>query len=151
MMTCPACGKQNPADTTTCSCGADLTLLVCLEGQCDAWFNRALAALAEGRPGRAVEWLSACCAARPSDAAAWRALARVWAQIGRWDDARRAVERAAEVDPDAPDLEAIRQAIAEAATPARTQKAAKTQRADRTRAGRKRAKPGGRRKRRKSR
>ena len=151
MMTCPACGKQSSGNSTTCSCGADLTLLVCLEGQCDAWFNRALAALAEGELGRAVEWLSACCAARPSDAAAWRALARVWSRLGRWDDAGRAVERAAEVEPDAPDLETIRQAIADAAKPAETQEAPETQMPARAAPGRKRAKSGRRKRRGKSR
>jgi tetratricopeptide (TPR) repeat protein len=82
-----------------------------LEALADAWFNRALAALAEGRPGRALEWLSACCAARPTDAEARRAQAKAWAQLGRWVEARDALDRAAEIDPDAAELEVIRQAV----------------------------------------
>ena len=38
--------------------------------------NRALEALGEDRAGRALEWLSASCVARPTDAVACRALAK---------------------------------------------------------------------------
>jgi regulator of sirC expression with transglutaminase-like and TPR domain len=90
-----------------------LSLLQRLDAVADAWFNRALEALAAGAPGRALEWLSACCAARPTDAAARRAQAKVWAQLGHWEEARDALERAAAIEPDVPELEAIRQALRE--------------------------------------
>lgn len=114
MYSCPACGTEGKRDLFRCSCGADLALLEQLEGVADAWFNRALAALAEDRPGRALEWLAACCAARPTDAAAGRALARVWAQLGCWDQAADALDRAAALDPDAPETAELRQALATA-------------------------------------
>lgn len=111
MYSCPACNAEDTAQRTTCRCGADLTLLLRLDAVADAWFNRALEALAQGAPGRALEWLSACCAARPTDAAARRAQARVWAQLGRIDEARDALDRAAELDPTAPELIVIREAL----------------------------------------
>jgi tetratricopeptide (TPR) repeat protein len=82
-----------------------------LDSVADAWFNRALESLARGATGRALEWLSASCAARPTDAAVRRAQAKVWAQLGRWDEARDALERAAAIDPDAAELEAIREVL----------------------------------------
>jgi tetratricopeptide (TPR) repeat protein len=124
---CPACGADDVAHRAVCRCGADLSLLQRLDGIADAWFNRALAALAEGAPGRALEWLSASCTARPSDAAARRAQAKVWAQLGRWAEARDALQRAAALEPDAPELALLRQAFKEAEAPlkpARAQTAA---------------------------
>lgn len=114
MVTCPACGAENATIPVRCRCGADLALLQRLDGIADAWFNRALEALAAGSPGRALEWLSACCVARPTDAAARRAQARVWAQLGCWQPARDALERAEALDPDAAEVAEIRQALDEA-------------------------------------
>ncbi len=111
MFTCPACGAEPPANRDTCGCGADLSLLRCLDAVPDAWFNRALDELAEGRPGRALEWLAACCAARPTDAAALRALAQVWGQLGRPAEAEDALRRAAACEPDHPELKAIEDAV----------------------------------------
>ncbi|MCI0582003.1 MAG: tetratricopeptide repeat protein, partial [Chloroflexi bacterium] len=95
-------------------CGADLSLLADLDAVADAWFNEALKALAAGAPARALEWLAASCAARPTDAAVLRALARVWAQLGHPGAARDALDRAAEIEPDDPDLEGLRQALRDA-------------------------------------
>jgi len=111
MYSCPACGAGDVSNRAACACGADLSLLQRLDSVADSWFNRALDALAEQQPGRALEWLSACCVARPTDAAAARAQAKVWAQLGRWEEAGAALERAAALDPDAPELEDIRHAI----------------------------------------
>lgn len=117
MYSCPACGARNLEERATCRCGADLSLLQTLEAAVDAWFNRALAALAEGAPGKALEWLSACCVANPNDATARRAQARVWAQLGHPKEAEEALERARIIDPAAPELQDIQAAIEEARTP----------------------------------
>ena len=111
MASCPACGAEDIAAQTECRCGADLTLLARLDGIADAWFNRGLAALREGAPGHALEWFSACCAARPGDVDARLAQVRVWAQLGRWREAAGALDRAAAVDPAARDVEELRQAL----------------------------------------
>jgi len=118
MYSCPSCGRSDIEKTDTCSCGADLTLLRHLDAVCDAWFNRALGCLAEGEEGRALEWLSACCAGRPSDAGAALALAKVWARLGHWREASSALSRAADIDPCIEGLEAVRQAIQEGLSPA---------------------------------
>jgi len=123
MYNCPACGATEVAGRETCACGADLGLLARLEAVSDAWFNEGLRALSEGARGRALEWFSAACAARPTDAAARRAQAKVWAQLGRWDEAREALERAALIEPDADELNAVRQAIEDAASLGQSQKA----------------------------
>jgi hypothetical protein len=94
-------------------CGADLSLFYSLDATADAWFNLGLEAIAASRPGRALEWISACCAARPTDVAAIRVQAKLWAQLGHVDEARAALARAAQLDPDAPELEPIRQALEE--------------------------------------
>lgn len=111
MYSCPACGAEEVASRTTCLCGADLAPLQRLDGMADAWFNRALESLAVGQTGRALEWLSASCAARPTDAAARRAQARIWAQLGLWQEARDALQRAADIDPDAPELADLQAAL----------------------------------------
>jgi tetratricopeptide (TPR) repeat protein len=80
----------------------------------DGWFNRALECLDAGKPGRALEWLAACCASRPSDASARRALALVWAQLGRLAEARDALQQAVELDPDAAEIPIIRRALRDA-------------------------------------
>jgi tetratricopeptide (TPR) repeat protein len=115
MYNCPACGAIDVEGRETCACGADLSLLARLEAVSDAWFNEGLRVLSEGARGRALEWFSAACAARPTDAAARRAQAKVWAQLGRWDEAREALERAALIEPDADELNTLRQAIEEGA------------------------------------
>lgn len=115
MYSCPKCGAPDVADQLTCACcGADLTLLRRLSALTDAWFNRAMECLDERKPGRALEWLAAYCASRPADASARRALAKVWAQLGCLDEARDALQRAGELDPDSPEIEPIRQALKDA-------------------------------------
>ncbi len=111
MYSCPACGAQAAERADTCRCGADLSLLRGLEAVPDAYFNRALKALADGQPGRALEWLAACCATRPNDAAAARALAKVWAQLGHPAEAQAALDRARVIEPDAPEAAAIQQVL----------------------------------------
>lgn len=113
MFTCPTCGAAASPEDLVCRCGTDLALLWTLERLPDVWFNRALEALPAGRAGEALEWFAACCAARPSDAAARRALAKVWAQLGHVGEAERALEQSARIDPDHADLVAIRQALVE--------------------------------------
>src|SRR5947209_1363764 len=120
MYRCPACGRDGIAKRMRCFCGADLSLLAQLDSLCDAWFNSALEALAAGKLARAIEWLSACCTARPSDASALSALAKTWAQLGRLDEAADALGRAAAVQPDGPSLVEIRMALDEARVPAET-------------------------------
>jgi tetratricopeptide (TPR) repeat protein len=111
MYSCPACGAVNVADLLTCRCGADLSLLQGLDALVDAWFNRALEALASGETGRALEWVSACCVARPTDAAARRVQAKIWAQLGCWNEARAALEQARLIEPDASETNEIEQAL----------------------------------------
>ena len=110
MYSCPTCGAD-ATPNVTCHCGADLTLLQRLDAVPDAWYNRALEALAEHAPGRALEWLSACCAARPTDARARLAQAKVWAQLGCRAEARDALERAAAIDPTLSGIEQLRAAL----------------------------------------
>jgi tetratricopeptide (TPR) repeat protein len=141
MYSCPACGAEDVAGQSTCRCGADLSLLQRLDAVADVWFNLALEALAGGAPGRAMEWLSACCAARPTDAAARRAQAKVWAQLGCWEEARDAVERARAIEPDAPELAEIELALQDVTPAAEAGKprAARTKRARKRVLARKRA------------
>jgi tetratricopeptide (TPR) repeat protein len=114
MYKCPACGRSGVAGLSRCTCGADLTILENLQAVVDVWFNRGLAALAEGRPGNALEWLSACCVARPNDAAARLAQARVWAQLGNFSQAQVSLKQAEDLDPGLPGLADMAQALAEA-------------------------------------
>ncbi|MCU0880713.1 MAG: tetratricopeptide repeat protein, partial [Pirellulaceae bacterium] len=111
MFTCPACGAEPPDRGDACRCGADLSLLRSLDAVPDAWFNRALEELAQNRPGRALEWLAACCTARPNDAAALRALAQVWGQLGHPAEAEDALRRSAAIDPDHPQVKLIHDAV----------------------------------------
>jgi predicted Zn-dependent protease len=111
MFSCPACGSQDVAGRTVCKCGADLSLLDRVEQVADAWFNRALEELAAGHEGRALEWLSACCAARPNDAEARRAQGKVWARMGRWTEALDSFDRAEALDPGQPETSALRMAV----------------------------------------
>jgi tetratricopeptide (TPR) repeat protein len=111
MYSCPACGADKVASLDRCHCGTDLTLLRKLAAIPDAWFNRGLEALAAGRRGLALEWLSACCVARPTDGEARRTSIKVWAQLGCFEEARDALDRAAELEPDDPELREIRQAL----------------------------------------
>jgi tetratricopeptide (TPR) repeat protein len=117
MYTCPACGSDKVSGMAACTCGADLAMLQCLDAAIDGWFNRALAALAEGRQGEALECFAACCAARPTDAVAQRALAKMWARLGFWSDGGRVLDRAAELEPDHPELALLRSALHEATAP----------------------------------
>jgi tetratricopeptide (TPR) repeat protein len=112
MYSCPCCGAESAADRSKCPCGADLSLLARLDGVADAWFNEGLQALERGARGRALEWVSACCAARPTDAAARLVQARLWGQLGLWAEASDALERAAAIDPTLPELTAVREALA---------------------------------------
>lgn len=103
------------AGKAVCKCGADLSVLQCLDAVIDGWFNAGLDALARNESGLALEWLAACCKARPSDAAALRALAKVWGRLGHLDDARRCVDLSRQSDPDHPDLDSITAALCEPA------------------------------------
>lgn len=124
MYSCPSCGVENVAGLAVCQCGTDLTLLLRLDAVADAWFNRGLEAAAAHQPAKALEWMAACCAARPSDAAAHRARGRLWAQLACWPEADDAFERAAELEPDSPDLLEARQALAAATARRKRRKAA---------------------------
>lgn len=117
MYTCPVCGATDVNRRARCKCGADLSVLQCLDAVPDAWFNQGLKALENGARGEALEWFAACCRARPSDAAARRALAKVWAQLGHLKEASRALEESATSDPDAAELAVIRKAISDASKP----------------------------------
>jgi tetratricopeptide (TPR) repeat protein len=121
MYNCPACGSEEVHNRATCLCGADLTPLQRLDGIADVWFNRALESLVAGHAGRALEWVSASCAARPTDAAARRVQAKIWAQLGHREEAHDALNRAAEIDANSPELEAIRDALQTAATAAQAE------------------------------
>ena len=113
---CPACGARPTSKRERClACGMDFTLLHQIDGVADAWFNRGIEAAAEGEIGPALEWLAASCAARPTDAAARCALAKVWAQMGSWEQASRVLDRAASIDPNAAGVVQLREAIGEAA------------------------------------
>lgn len=111
MYSCPVCGADDVARQPTCACGADLSLLQRLDAVADVWFNRGLGALAEGALGRALEWICACCAARPTDAAARLAQGKMWAQLGRWEEARDALDRVASIDPTLPELAGLYDAL----------------------------------------
>ena len=114
MLSCPQCKNTKIQDLVRCRCGVDLSLLRGLDAQVDAWFNQALEASSRNEPGEALEWLSACCKARPTDAAAWRAMAKVWSQLRRWKDALRCLDRAGEIQSDLAGLDEVRQAIGRA-------------------------------------
>ena len=126
---CPACGADDVGGRDRCKCGADVSLLRALDAAPDAWFNRALKALNDGDPGRALEWVSACCAARPSDGAARRVQAKIWAQLGHWQEAVRALSQSAEIEPDSDEVKEIREALRAAQTRARRRAAKATHRA----------------------
>ncbi|MCD4786504.1 MAG: hypothetical protein K8T10_21975 [Candidatus Eremiobacteraeota bacterium] len=112
MYSCPACGKEDVTGQITCiRCGTDLSLLKTLDSVADAWFNRALKEIDDGNSGRAIQWLSACCAARPMDAEALRIRAKVWGMLGHWKEARYSLEEAREIDPDALELKEIESAL----------------------------------------
>ncbi len=100
MIICPACSRQHTNVQDFCRCGADLRLLHQLNSLADAWFNKGLDLAAAGKPGEALMWFSACCTARPSDAAAWLALAQLWGQLGHWREGFLALDRAREIDPE---------------------------------------------------
>ncbi len=112
-ITCPACGKERPLSLATCNCGADLKLLVQVNQLCDTWFNQGIQAARDGKPGEAVFWLSACCAASPGDAAAWMAHARAWGQLGHWQQALTSLEHAYEIYPQLDGLVEVRQSLFE--------------------------------------
>jgi len=113
MFRCPACGVEVQKGWIVCTCGASLGLLRQMEAVADAWYNRGLQELSAGRPGEALAWFSACCAARPTDAAARLAQAKVWGQFGHWSECARAAQRAREIDPTLPGLQELEQLIQE--------------------------------------
>lgn len=117
MYACPTCGKQDVGGRAACECGADLSLLACLAAVADAWFNRGLDAVAQDDAPQALEWFAACCASRPTDGAAWLAVAKVWLRLRQFGAARRALERAAEISPDLPDVRRCRRALDRATRP----------------------------------
>ncbi len=120
MHTCPACGRKTISGMLRCDCGADLSLLAMLDATVDGWFNRGLAAANNNSAAEALEWFSACCVARPTDAPARIAQAKCWARLGRFDEALVALDKAAALEPDngEPELlaRAIRQAMEENGT-----------------------------------
>jgi tetratricopeptide (TPR) repeat protein len=116
MFRCPACGIEVKPEWMVCNCGASLGLLRQLESVADAWYNRGLSELSAGRIGEALNWFSASCAARPTDAEARLAQAKVWGQLGHWPECARAVQRAREIDPTLPGLEELECLIAEQKT-----------------------------------
>lgn len=116
MYSCPVCDNNDVVGQATCSCGTDLTLLRHLDAAIDAWFNRGLAALAACRKGEALEWFSACCIARPTDAEAHRLRGEVWIELDHTPEARAALERAETLDPGSLKLAPLREAIAIAET-----------------------------------
>ena len=113
MLNCPACGTPVERREQACSCGADLRLLRDLDGLADAWLNRGLAVLGKQGAGKALEWVSASCVARPTDAQARRIQAKLWAQLGKWDEALEALACASALDGDAQESEELRKAILE--------------------------------------
>ena len=112
MYSCPACGADDVMGRLVCRCGADLSLLVRLEEISDAWFNRGIQALADGKPGRAVEWFSTCCAANPNDLEARLYQARAWMQLGHRMEARQSLKRARKLAPDSPEVAALQSKLA---------------------------------------
>lgn len=104
MFSCPECGHDQINGASRCRCGADLRLLHQIDAIANVWFNRALAALDDGSPGRALEWFAAVSAARPNDIEARLALVKLWAHLGRLPEARDALSRAALLEPDSPDI-----------------------------------------------
>jgi predicted Zn-dependent protease len=113
MVACPACGNEIEAGRALCRCGADLSVLQRLDAVADAWYNRAMRAVAAGQAGEALAWISACCAARPTDAAARLVQARLWGQLGHPAEGLQALAQARDGDPDLPGLDATEQALRE--------------------------------------
>lgn len=108
--TCPACGARI-AGQTVCRCGADLSVLHQLAAIGNAWFNRALQAMKDNQPGRALEWISACCAAQPTDAEARRVQAKIWARLGKYAEAADALKRAMDLAPEAAGVKEMQEKI----------------------------------------
>ena len=111
MYNCPSCGKENSEHKNVCDCGVDLTLLQCIESLTASWFNRALDAAKSGQYGQAVELLSACCIANPSDAEAFRLRTKAWLGLSRPLEAKRSCEKVRELDPDCPELAQLTKTI----------------------------------------
>jgi len=99
MLVCPSCGSQNERGRNQCRCGADLSLLNQVSQLVDAWFNQGLLAFENGELAEAMMWFSACCAANPTDAAAWLAQAKVWGQLGHFQEGQASLARARQIDP----------------------------------------------------
>ena len=114
MYTCPSCGQKVDTSSVFCGCGADLSLLHSLDALADAWLNRALSAVSRRSPGLALEWLSAACAARPSDSQARLALAKVWARLGHLKEARHSLSLVRLNDPGNPGIAPIEKALRDA-------------------------------------
>jgi tetratricopeptide (TPR) repeat protein len=110
---CPSCGLEKPYSLETCTCGADLRLLVQVNQLCDSFFNWGIQAAGQGNLGEALFWLSACCASRPTDAEAWLAHARAWGQLGHWQEGLGSLERARELNPLLAGLESAAQCLKE--------------------------------------
>lgn len=99
MLVCPSCGFQNERGENHCRCGVDLTLLNQINQLVDSWFNQGLQAAESGKNAEAMMWFSACCAANPTDAAAWMAQAKVWGLLGHWQEGQASLARARQIDP----------------------------------------------------
>jgi len=100
MFTCPSCNREINSQTNDCFCGADLTILQTLGSVADAWFNKAIESLHENQTGRALEWIAACCSARPDDINALFVLAKIWIKLNCIHEARNVFERIKRLEPD---------------------------------------------------
>lgn len=109
---CPACSVAVLDTSTACDrCGADLSLLHQLDGLADAWFNSGVSAAAEGNDGLALERVSAYCVIQPGDAEARLVQAKLWARLGCLCEARHAVSKARELDPERTEIDEVERAI----------------------------------------
>ncbi len=113
MYKCPACGADEVMGLARCRCGADLTLLLTLDAVADAWFNRGLSALGRDAPGEALEWFSACCAAKPGDGQARLAHAKTWARLGCFAEAAQSLEKAKMLGVDGGEVQKVEAGIRE--------------------------------------
>lgn len=76
----------------------------------------ALASLYEraSRPDKALRWCQEICEARPERADGWFYLGALSARLGRFDDARSALDKAVDLDPRNPKYREVREAVRKA-------------------------------------
>ena len=106
-ITCPSCGAVATENLLCRQCNVDLSILYIINAVPDVWFNRAVESVQSGDWGKALEWVSACCVARPADASAHRMRAKIWGQLQHPIAARESLELARALEPDHPDLKVI--------------------------------------------